>query len=63
MIGLLTLWVPSDQISDEENIVWFDFVLPVTLTTKDCFSCKDLNERSFGTTSILIFGIGMIVAV
>jgi hypothetical protein len=57
MMGLLTLWVPSDHTSDEEYTVSFNFAPPTTVTTNDCFSFNDLNESSFGSTLILIFGL------
>ena len=53
-IGLLTLWVPPDHMSDTDSLVFAVNASPNTFTTKDCFSDDDLKGRLLGFTLTLI---------
>ena len=52
-IGLFTLWVPSDHMSDAEILVFAVNASPDTFTIKD-FSYNNLKEMELGFTLTLI---------
>ena len=52
-MGLLTLWVPSNQIRLAEEGSSGSTLLPETVTVKDCFSFTDFIDRTLGETLTL----------